>query len=124
LSQVQYGGNWTASYLYDIYGRPYAVTRPGFATQTTYYSVINRPDSIKNGVDTLKIKYGYDATLNTSITDPKRQTYAFTYNALGWATTRTDPAGGTDSVYYSVDGDVERTWSWIRMAGYASDGPA
>jgi RHS repeat-associated protein len=108
LSQSEYPGSRLVTYTYDSYGRPTSIARPGLATETPYWSVINRKDSVKNGFDAQAVKFGYDQVFMTSVTDPKGQVYGFGYNALGWLTARTDPAGGTDSVEYNVDGDATR----------------
>ena len=42
--------------------------------------------------------------------DPKGQVYGFTYNALGWLTQRTDPAGHADQYAYDKNGNLKR---WI-----------
>ncbi len=60
----------------------------GLPTRTTFYDVLNRPDSVKDGVNTKATRFAYDALYRTSVTDPKDQVYSFTYNALGWLTQR------------------------------------
>jgi len=108
LSEALYAGAGFARYTYDSYGRPVTIARSGAATDTIYYDIINRRDSVRNGVDTVALKFGYDHALLTSVTDSKGQTYAIAYNALAWPINHTDPAGAVDSLLYSLDGDLLR----------------
>ncbi|MGH7537676.1 MAG: hypothetical protein ACREMF_03505, partial [Gemmatimonadales bacterium] len=98
------------TYGYDAYGRVTSVARSGLATTTTFYSIINRPDSVRDGVNPVATRYGYDNLFLTSVTDPKSQVYGFTYNAVGWLTQRTDPAARSDVFKYSRDGEL-RKWT-------------
>jgi len=104
----------TTTYGYDTYGRLISTSRPGFATTTTYYSIINRVDSLRDGVNPVATRFGYDNLFLTSVTDPKGQVYGFTNNALGWLTQRTDPTGHSDLYKYSRDGLWRR---WINRRG-------
>jgi RHS repeat-associated protein len=109
LSSVQYPGvGFSTTYGYDSYGRQTSISQPGVATRTTYYDVLNRPDSVKDGVDPAPIRFIHGAVQDTAVTDPKGQTYRSAYNALSWVTSSVDPAGGTDSLFYSIDGDLMR----------------
>jgi RHS repeat-associated protein len=102
-------------YGYDAYGRVTSRSRPGFATQTTYYSIINRPDSLRDGADALPARYSYDNLFLTGFTDPKGQVYGFSHNALGLLTQRTDPTSHAAAYKYSRDGLLRR---WIDRRGY------
>jgi RHS repeat-associated protein len=104
-----------ATYSYDAYGRDTSVSRFGYATTRTFYSIINRTDSIRDGVSPKAIRYAYDNMLLTSVTDARNQVYGFTYNALGWLTQRTDPAGRSDVYKYDRDGQRRR---WTNRRGH------
>ncbi len=108
LSEALYAAGRFARYTYDSYGRPVTIAQSGAATDTIFYNIINRRDSVRNGVDTVAVKFGYDPGLLTSVTDSKGQTYRIAFNALGWPSSNTDPVGAADSLYYSVDGDMLR----------------
>ena len=108
-------GSGVVSYSYDTYGRLTSTSRPGFATPTTYYSIVNWPDSVRDGVNAVVTRYGYDSLNLTSMTDPKGQVYGLTYNAVGLLTQRTDPTGHADVYKYSRDGLRRR---WIDRRGY------
>jgi RHS repeat-associated protein len=107
------GGRLT-TYGYDTHGRRTTISPPGLATTTMFYSIINRPDSVRDGVNPLSTRYGYDNLFLTSVTDPKGQVYGFTYNAVGWVTLRTDPVSRSDQYKYSRDGEFRR---WINRRG-------
>jgi RHS repeat-associated protein len=96
------------TYGYDAYGRTTTVSRAGFPTVTTFYSVINRPDSVRDGVNPVATRYGYDNLFLTSVTDPKGQVFGFSYNQVGWLAARTDPTGKADTSKYSRDGELRR----------------
>ena len=102
-------GTRITSYSYDSYGRRTTITPPGAAPQTTYYSVINRVDSVKVATSTPTVtKYVYDSLHLKKVTDPKGQDYQFIYNDLGWLIKQLDPAGNRDTLQYNVDGDLRR----------------
>jgi RHS repeat-associated protein len=103
-------GNRVTTYGHDTYGRVRTVSRPGLATTTTHYSIINRADSVQDGVNPVARRYGYDNLFLISVTDPKGQLYGFTYNAMGWLTQRTDPVARSDHFKYSRDGQ-QRRWT-------------
>jgi RHS repeat-associated protein len=110
LSTVTVPGSRTTTYGYDSYGRPITVTppSPGLA-QTTYFSAINRVDSVKVATPTPTItKYAYDNLYLTSVTDPKSQVYQTVYNDMGWVIKQIDPAGNKDTLQYNVQGDLRR----------------
>ena len=101
-------GGRMVTYSYDSYGRvKVSAPPPGLAADTTFYSIINRPDSVRNGVAPA-VRYGYDNLFLTSVTDPKGQVYGFTYNAVGWLTQRTDPLARSDVYKFSRDGEPRR----------------
>src|SRR5207302_6639551 len=101
-------GNRVTTYGYDAYGRGMTVSPPGLATATTYYSIINRPDSVRDGVNPVPTRYAYDNLFLTGVTDPKGQAYGFIYNAVGWLTQRMDPVARSDVYKYSRDGELRR----------------
>jgi RHS repeat-associated protein len=103
------GGN-LVTYGYDVYGRVTTVSHPGLPTTTTFYSVVNRADSVRDGVTPVATRYGYDGLYLTSVTDAKGQVFGFTYNAVGWLTQRTDPVVHSDVYKYSRDGEL-RKWT-------------
>jgi len=109
-------GGRVTTYTYDAYGRQTGISVPGLATRTTYYSVVNRADSVRDGVDTLPTRYAYDSLFLVSVTDPKNQTYRFSYNALGWLLSRTDATNHSELYEYSRDGELRR---WTNRRGEA-----
>jgi RHS repeat-associated protein len=115
LAQQEAPGSRVTTYTYDAFGRVISVARPGLATVRTYYDVLDRPDSVSDGVNAQKTKYTYDALYRIAATDPKGQVYRFTQNALGWPTAITDPAGAADSFYYNVGGDLVRKTTRLRQ---------
>jgi RHS repeat-associated protein len=111
------------TYGYDAYGRPTTVAATGVATSTTYYDVVNRADSVRDGVNPVATRLAYDAGSNVlSVTDPKGQVYGFAYNVLGWLTARTDPTAHADTLKYDIDGQM-REWKNRRgqVTRYAFD---
>ncbi len=121
-SSVTLPGGRITTYGYDAYGRVTTVSTAGLPTRTTYYDLLNRPDSVKDGVNTKATRFGYDALYRTSVTDPKDQVYSFTHNALGWLTQQTDPVNKSDTYEYSKDGELKR-WKNRRLEStdYAYD---
>jgi len=111
-------GGRVATYGYDVYGRDTSVSRPGVATSKTFYSIINRIDSVSDGFNPVPTRYGHDNLFLTSVTDPKGQVYAFSYNGVGWLTQRTDPALHSVSYQYSRDGELRR---WTNRRGQSID---
>lgn len=103
------GGVKTAQ-TYDTFGRVTVTKTPGFATQTTYYSTMNRTDSVKtsDGTSGRTVKYGYDELYLRSVTDPKGQTDSSFYNDVGWVTQQEDAAGLSTQYAYSLDGEVKQ----------------
>lgn len=96
LQSVTRSGTRVTTYGYDGYGRMvYRAPPGGLAAESTYYSVINRVDSVvqKSGASRWVTKYGHDNLYVTSVTDPKGQVYGYLYNALGWLVRQTDPTG-------------------------------
>ncbi|HEX5387128.1 MAG TPA: RHS repeat-associated core domain-containing protein [Gemmatimonadales bacterium] len=111
-------GGLKTAVSYDAFGRPTTVKAPGVATQTTYYSNLNRVDSVKtsDGGTGRTVRYSYDALFLRSVTDPKGQVDSLFYNALGWTTSERDPAGGVLQSAYSLDGDLKQ---WTNRRGQA-----
>ena len=107
-------GGRVTTYGHDAYGRDTSLSRPGLATTRIFYSIINRPDSVRDGVNPVATRYAYDNLLLTTVTDPKGQVYGFTYNAVGWLTQRTDPVNHSDTYKYSRDGELRR---WTNRRG-------
>ncbi|MGH9892258.1 MAG: hypothetical protein ACREA0_09805, partial [bacterium] len=111
-------GSRAVQYGYDAYGRVSSVSPSGLAVRTIYYSIINRPDSVRDGVNAVPIRYTYDGIFLMSVTDPKGQVYGFEYNALGWLTRRIDPVTAADQYQYSLDGELQR---WTNRRGQSID---
>jgi RHS repeat-associated protein len=109
-SSVTLPGSRITSYGYDSYGRQTTVTPPSPGlVQTTYYSSVNRVDSVRVATSTPTVtKYVYDSLYLKKVTDPKGQNYQYIYNDLGWVIKQLDPAGNKDTLQYSVDGDLRR----------------
>ncbi len=105
-------------YTYDAAGRAVTAALPALVPQTSYYSVVNRVDSVRAvvGGGVRAVKYAYDPLLLTSVTDPKGQVYGLSYNALGWLTQQTDPAMSSEQYAYSRDGDLVQ---WTNRRGQA-----
>jgi RHS repeat-associated protein len=100
----------SVTYGYDPYGRNTTVSRTGLATRTTAYDVLNRPDSVLDGVNPTATRFMYDNGSNVlTLRDPASQVYGFAYNALGWMTARTDPLGKADTLKYDIEGQP-RQW--------------
>ncbi|MGH8223512.1 MAG: RHS repeat domain-containing protein [Woeseiaceae bacterium] len=111
-------GGRVTTYGYDSHGRRTTDSATGLPATTTFYSVVNRPDSLRDGVNALATRYGYDNLFLTGVTDPKGQVYGFTYNAVGWLTVRTDPLSKADQYKYSRDGELRR---WTNRRGQTID---
>jgi RHS repeat-associated protein len=92
----------------DGYGRITSVTLPDGSVQTTYYDVLNRPDSLDDGYNTKAIRFGASSTVD-SVIDPRDLVYATERNALGWPVTRRDPLDEADDYEYDVNGQL-RAW--------------
>jgi len=103
-------GGRVTRYWQDAFGRDTAVQGPGQPTRRIHYDVVNRPIRFYDGVYATPTATAYDALYDTSVTDAKGQVYRAGYNALGWVTRRTDPAGKTDTLRYSRDGEL-RKWT-------------
>jgi RHS repeat-associated protein len=97
----------------DAFGRVTTVTPPVGAVQTTYYDVLNRPDSIRDGVNTKAIRFARGTTWGTT-TDPKDQVYRTDVNLLGWAVSERDPLSRADSLWYDRNG-LLRAWKNRRL---------
>lgn len=101
-------GNRQTYYTYDTRGRRTNVAEPGVTSHFMTYDLLNRvlKDSIAGMAPTV---YAYDSLFLKTVTDPRGQIYRFAYNALGWTTTRTDPANHADTLRYDRDG-LLRQW--------------
>ena len=108
LSTVTLPGGRITTYGYDAYGRLTTVNQAGLPARTTYYDVINRADSVRDGVNAKATRYTHDALFLTAVTDPRDQAYAYAYNDLGWLTRRTDPVNRSDYYEYSRAGQLRR----------------
>ena len=109
LYQELLPGARSVTYTYDSHGRGTTRAQTGYATSTTYYDLLNRPDSVRDGVNSVATRYGYDGLFLTSLTDPKGQVYGMLYDKMGWVTRRTDPVGRYDTYAYDVSGRL-REW--------------
>jgi RHS repeat-associated protein len=96
------------AYLYDQFGRDTAVQITSAPVRRTHFDLLNRPTQLYDGVHGTPTTLAYDAVLDTMVTDVQGQVYRWTYNALGWRTQRTDPAGHAEVYGYSRDGDLMR----------------
>ena len=116
------GGRVTTR-LYDAYGHDTAVQQPQTPLRRTHYDLVNRPTQVFDGVNANPTTIAYDSQFVRSVTDPKNQVYSFTFNALGWMTKRTDPAGRAEVYLYDRVGDLKR---WVNRRGdslaYSYDG--
>jgi RHS repeat-associated protein len=103
----------------DGYGRVTAVARTGAPSRTLYFDVLNRIDSVADGVSSLPTRFQYDGDHLRRVQDPKGQVYRYAYNPLGWLTHRYDPAdtlGRYDRYEYDRSGLVRR---WTNRRGQA-----
>ena len=81
---------------------------PGLPPSTTVYDALGRVTQVTDGVNPNPTLYRYSALRLDSLTDARGQTWRFNYNALGWLTSRIDPAGRRDSFAYDVEGQLRR----------------
>src|SRR6266567_996939 len=114
LSKDSLPGGRVTTHLYDTFGRDTAVKRPLTPMQRTHYDLVNRPTQVYDGVNANPTTLAYDSLFARSVTDPKGQVYGFSFNALGWMTQRTDPAGRADQYFYDRVGDLDL---WINRRG-------
>jgi RHS repeat-associated protein len=90
---------------FDRYGRDSVVRvsgqgSPTTATTTTY-DLLNRQDSVFDGVHPAPTVFKRDGINVTSVTDPSGQVFTMTYNALGKEVTQTDPTNRTTTITYA-----------------------
>ena len=105
------GGRYTIR-RFDRFGRDSALIKPNQPVRRTLYDVLNRTTTVYNGVDSLPVRYGYDALFLTRVEDPKQQVFRFQRNALGWPTREFDPADTLNrfiTVRYDRSGRVTST---------------
>jgi YD repeat-containing protein len=107
------GGRVTTRF-YDAYGRDTALQQPQTPLRRNHYDLVNRPTQLFDGVNASPTTIAYDSQFVRSVIDPKNQVYSFTFNALGWMTQRTDPAGRADVYLYDRVGDLKR---WVNRRG-------
>jgi RHS repeat-associated protein len=107
-------GGRVTTYAYDLYGRDTSTTTAGWGRTRTFYSIINRPDSVRDPVNPVVTRYGYDNLFLTSVRDPKGQVNGLAYNAVGWLTGWTDPLGHAPTYEYGRDGELRR---WTNRRG-------
>ena len=109
-SQDSVPGGWLTTYSYDAFGRDTAVKGPITPARRAHYDPMNRVVQVYDGVYATPTTITYDSLGRTrSVRDAKGQVYQFAYNALGWLTVKTDPAGLADTLKYSRDGDLMRS---------------
>jgi len=101
-------GPLVVRYVYDAYGRDSLLRRTGLPTRLTLYDLLNRVTQSYDSVNPNPTQYAYDQLYPTSVTDPKGQVFRTNYDALGWITSRTDPAGDSTLYQYNADGDLRR----------------
>jgi RHS repeat-associated protein len=91
-------GRYTAK-VFDTYGRDSVVTASGpdatTTVTTTMFDLLNRPDSVFDGVHPAPTVYTRDRINVIQVTDPKGQVYTTTYNALNLPVTQTDSTNRT-----------------------------
>ncbi|MGI8508951.1 MAG: hypothetical protein ACR2MQ_06470, partial [Gemmatimonadaceae bacterium] len=106
-------GNRTMTSTMDVYGRVSTVSAPLRATVTTTYDVLNRPYQVTEA-GRPATTFGYDALFNTSVTDARGNVTTMAFDALGRASSRTDPNNATESFRYDIAG---RKTSWTNRRG-------
>ncbi|MEO7966258.1 MAG: RHS repeat-associated core domain-containing protein [Gemmatimonadaceae bacterium] len=95
-------------YTYDPYGRPIVKVTP-LGTDSTWYRSDNRVDSASARLTPTvrrRVTYTYNNMYLTQVKDPKNQIWQFGYNALGWITSRTDPALAAETFQYDRNGQL------------------
>jgi RHS repeat-associated protein len=100
------GGRRTA-YLYDGYGRTDTTSISPTSVTAFAYDVLNRRTSIIGPMSDTTV-YTYDSLFLRQMRDAIGQTYQFGHNAVGWVTSRTDPAGKQDQYQYDSSGNVRQ----------------
>ncbi len=94
---------------FDRFGRDSVVTLSAYSntsqitTQvtTTLYDLLNRVDSVFDGVHANPTIYQRDGLNVTSLTNPKGEVFSATYNAVNLPVTQTDPANRTETTTYT-----------------------
>lgn len=97
-------------YTYDAYGRVVRTVTP-LGTDSTWYRLDNRVDSASTRLTPTvrrRVAYTYNNLYLTQVKDPLNQVWQFGYNALGWVTSRTDPALAAETYQYDRDGRVRQ----------------
>jgi RHS repeat-associated protein len=92
----------------DSYGRHHFEQLPGLPLRITTFDIMNRVTQYEDGVNPTATVFHHDALRDTSVTDPKGQTWRTHFNALGWVTSRVDAAGQRDSLAYDAEGLLRR----------------
>ncbi len=69
--------------------------------------MLNRGDTVIGPIADTTV-YKYDALFLSQVREAIGQTYQFSYNALGWIVTRTDPAGRQDRYQYDPNGNLRQ----------------
>ncbi len=93
-----------AKRVFDAFGRDSVRRASGEPSRTMLYDVMNHVLQTSDGVHPLPTTFAYDSLHPRAVTDPKGQTFATTYNALGWITQRTDPTGASVAFTYTLNG--------------------
>lgn len=100
-------GRKPTRFFYDLAGRVRATVDPRLVRDTASYDVMNRVlVSIRAQS---KIQRTYDALFLKTVTANSQLTQ-YSYNALGWLTTETDPAGRNQLYDYDKNGNLV-TWT-------------
>jgi len=103
----------TVSYRYDGHGQQVmAIDQVQDTTRAQYDSIGRQVAGIGPLHDTTR--FVYDSLYLTKVQDAKGQVYRIWPNALGWADSTKDPAGGVDRYQYDFNGN--RT-SWTNRNG-------
>jgi RHS repeat-associated protein len=111
--------------IFDHYGRDSITIVTGdHLTQlhARTYDLMNRVVRDSDGVHPTVITYQYDSIYLTKLTDRKGQVYQTAFNALGWATSQTDPAGRMTTRTYTPLGLLATaTNRRVQMTSYGYD---
>lgn len=112
LQSATASGGRTTTYRYDSRGRVVFVQRPAAPHDSLDYGIMNQVTTRRSrtaGGTLVNTTLQYDSLLRLSrVTDAKNQVYEYHYNALGWLTVQVDPVARTDSLWYSVNGELRR----------------
>lgn len=110
-------GNRFTKFTYDAYGRMSTQQSNDEPARSVAYDSVDRVVATYDSVNAVPTQYTYDKLYLTRVQGAKGQVYKFERNALGWVTTRFDPADTLsryDSYAYDSTG---RLHSWTNRRG-------